>query len=302
MATTICVFAFSSPFLVCYGCRRRRSMPIAPLHLDDDGLVCNDVGGWAEEKYRLVSSYCTQFSTGMKKAWRHRAFIDLYAGAGYSKLRTNGKIVKGSPLLALSVKDPFDQYIFCEEVSSNFEALSTRVARDYPSQNVKLIEGDCNEKIDAIIDSLPRRDSVGLCFVDPFNLSIRFETLAKLAERRLDLLCLLALHMDANRAYDIYITQESSKVDRFVGSDTWKTEFANSGMSRKDFPKFLADYFAKRMQTLGFEETPTHTMHLVRTDDTNVPKYHLALFSRSPLAYKFWDQARTYSTDQRKLW
>src|SRR5260370_26042846 len=82
-------------------------------------------------------------------------------------------------------------------------------------------------------------------------------------DRALHLLCLLALHMDANRAYDVYINQESSKVDRFLGSDTWKIEFANSGRPRHEFPRFLAEYFASRMQTLGFEETPTHSMHLV---------------------------------------
>jgi three-Cys-motif partner protein len=277
-------------------------MPITSEFIDDDGLKCNDVGGWTEEKYRLIASYFKQFSTGTKKAWPHRAFIDLYAGAGFSRLRTNGKILKGSPMLALSVSDPFDQYIFCEEDQESFEALESRVERGYPTLHVSCIQGDCNQKIDEVIGALPSRNSLGLCFVDPYNLSIRFETLTKLAQRRLDILCLLALHMDANRAYDVYINQESSKVDRFLGSNTWKEEFAKSGRPRQEFPNFLAGYFAKRMQTLGFEETPTHSMHLVRSDDRNVPLYHLALFSRNQLAYKFWDQARAYSTDQRKLW
>lgn len=276
-------------------------MPIQTEFLDDDGLKCNDVGGWAEEKYRLISSYFKQFTTGTKKAWPHRAYVDLYSGAGYSRLRTNGKIIKGSPMLALSVPDPFEQYILCEEDPENFEALKTRVERDFPNRNVRCIPGNCNQQIDEIIDQLPKQGSLGLCFVDPYNLSIRFETLMKLAERRLDILCLLALHMDANRAYDVYINQESSKVDTFLGSNSWKTEFANSGRTRQEFPNFLAGYFAKRMQTLGFEETPTHSMHLVRSDDRNVPLYHLALFSRHPLAYKFWAQARTASSDQREL-
>jgi three-Cys-motif partner protein len=279
-----------------------RIMPIEAEFIDDDGLKCNDVGGWTEEKYRLIASYFKQFSTGTKNTWPHRTFIDLYSGAGYSRLRSTGKILKGSPILALSVKDLFDQYVLCEENPENFQALKTRIDRDFSTKNVKCIFGDCNQRIDEIINLLPRRDSLGLCFVDPYNLSIKFETLKKLAERRLDILCLLALHMDANRAYDVYINQDSSKVDLFLGSNTWKADFANSGRSRQEFPNFLATYFAKRMQTLGFEETPTHSMHLVRSDDRNVPLYHLALFSRNQLAYKFWDQARTYSTDQRKLW
>ncbi len=267
----------------------------------DDGLVCNDVGGWTIEKYQLISSYFRQFSTGTKKSWPHRTFIDLYAGAGYSRLRGNGRILKGSPMLALSVKYPFDQYIFCEAIKENFDALEERCKRDHPSLKSKLIQGDCNLKVDEILDMLPKTKSLGLCFVDPFNLSIRFETLSKLAARRLDLLCLLALHMDANRAYDIYLNQESSKVDLFLGSSSWKSEWRVSGRKRGDFPIFLAECFAKRMRSLGFEETPTHSMHLVRSDDKNVPKYHLALFSRNQLAYKFWNSARIYSDPNRSL-
>jgi three-Cys-motif partner protein len=276
-------------------------MSIQTEFIADDGLKCNDVGGWAEEKYRLISSYFKQFSTGTKKAWPHRAYIDLYSGAGHSRLRTNCKIVKGSPMLALSVSDPFDQYILCEEDGESFDALETRANRDYPSRTVRCIRGDCNQKVDEIISLLPTRDSLGLCFIDPYNLGIRFETLKKLAERRLDILCLLALHMDANRAYDVYINQDSSKVDRFVGSSSWKSDFLQSGRPRNEFPKFLAEFFANRMHSLGFDETPTHSMHLVRSDDRNVPLYHLALFSRHQLAYKFWAQARTASSDQRSL-
>ena len=42
-------------------------------------------------------------------------------------------------------------------------------------------------------------------------------------------------------------------------------------------------------------------MKEVRSDDKNLPLYHLALFSRSPRAYDFWDQVLKYSTDQTSL-
>jgi hypothetical protein len=56
-----------------------RIMPIEAEFIDDDGLKCNDVGGWTEEKYRLIASYFKQFATGTKNAWPNRAFLDLYA-------------------------------------------------------------------------------------------------------------------------------------------------------------------------------------------------------------------------------
>src|ERR1019366_713286 len=35
------------------------------LHAEDDGLICPEVGGWAENKYRLLALYDKLFSTGM---------------------------------------------------------------------------------------------------------------------------------------------------------------------------------------------------------------------------------------------
>src|SRR5215469_12447002 len=85
------------------------------LRVPDDGLVSPEVGSWAEEKYRLIALYDELFATGMKDKWQERVYIDLYAGAGYSKVRGSKMVLKGSAVLALSVQNPFDKYIFCEE-------------------------------------------------------------------------------------------------------------------------------------------------------------------------------------------
>ena len=82
---------------------------------EDDGLICNDVREWADTKYRLVSLYDEVFSVGMKNKWSDRVYIDLYAGAGLSKVQGTTLVLKGSPVLALTVDCPFTKYIFCEE-------------------------------------------------------------------------------------------------------------------------------------------------------------------------------------------
>lgn len=53
----------------------------------EDNLICPVVGAWAEDKHRLVSLYSTLFSSGMKYKWDKRVYVELYAGAGYSKIR-----------------------------------------------------------------------------------------------------------------------------------------------------------------------------------------------------------------------
>lgn len=82
------------------------------LRVDDDGLMTPEVGGWAETKYRLLALYDELFSTGMKNKWDERVYLDLYAGAGYSRIQGTGKFLKASPMIALTVAHPFDKYIF----------------------------------------------------------------------------------------------------------------------------------------------------------------------------------------------
>lgn len=98
-------------------------------NVEDDGFKCPEVGSWAETKYRLLALYDELFSMGMKDKWEQRVNIDLYAGAGYSRIRGTKKFLKGSPILALTVTHPFDKYIFCEDDGEFLEALKARQGR-----------------------------------------------------------------------------------------------------------------------------------------------------------------------------
>jgi hypothetical protein len=77
------------------------------LRVDDDGLTTPEVGGWAETKYRLLALYDELFSTGMKNKWDQRVYLDLYAGAGYSRIQGTSTLLKASPMIALTVYSPF---------------------------------------------------------------------------------------------------------------------------------------------------------------------------------------------------
>lgn len=270
--------------------------------LADDGLACPEVGSWTEEKHRLVSLYAKLFSSGMKNKWSRRVYVDLYAGAGYSRVRGTSKIVPGSPIRALGLEDPFDKYVFCERVSVNLEALKVRVARTGAS-NVAFVSGDCNKRIEDILAEVPRGSqsdtTLSLCFADPFDIGLRFETLRKFATSRyVDFLILLALYMDANRNYERYVSEDAFRVDEFLGSGTWRQRWAYAQRSAVGFPQFLATEFSASMQSIGYLETPLHRMKRVRSDEKNLPLYYIALFSRSERAFKFWDEVLKYGTDQ----
>ncbi len=275
------------------------------LVVTDDGLFCPEVGPWAETKHSLVLYYAKLFSSGMKDKWDRRIYIELYAGAGYSRIRETSRIIAGSPLRALLLPHPFDKYIFCERDPESLESLKSRVGRIAPGADVIYVPGDCNERVPDLLTAIPAGSKVdrvlSLCFVDPCDIGIKFKTIRSLSSRYVDFLILLALYMDANRAYAHYVNPKSTKVAEFLDSPTWRVDWTKAQSEGVPFPRFLAEAFSQGMETLRYLGQPIYKMKEVIFPDKNWPLYRLALFSRNPLAYKFWDDVLKYSTDQMFL-
>lgn len=140
---------------------------------------------------------------------------------------------------------------------------------------------------------------LSLCFVDPFDIGIRFRTLQRLSERYVDFLILLALYMDANRNYETYVQEEKTKIHNFLGSGTWRDSWKAEQEKGIPFPQFLAESFSNSMsEKLSYRPQPFYKMKSIRFPVKNVRLYRLALFSRSHLAYTFWDDVLKYHTPQ----
>jgi three-Cys-motif partner protein len=276
---------------------------MADIIAGDDGLPYSDVGAWAEDKYALVGLYDRLFSTGMKNKWPTRVYVDLYSGPGFVRVRGTGRMMVSSPLLALGVPDPFDKYIFCESDRDLLQALRARVNRVSPKADVKFVLGDCNERVEEICANIPSRSAsrgvLTFCFVDPYDISIRFSTIKRLSAYRIDFLCLLALQVDANRNIERYLSSGNSKIEEFLGLPRWRESWRAAENERIRFPRFLAEEYSRQMEKLGYLPVPWDRMRQVRSDEKNLPLYRLALFSRHERAYQFWDDVLHYSSDQR---
>ena len=270
----------------------------------DDRLFFSEVGGWVEDKHRLVALYDSLFSTGMKNKWDARVYIDLYAGPGLLRIRDTNKFIWGSPILALGVKDPFDKYIFCENDLVALDALKKRVAGHFPDADVEFVPGSCDEQVERISRLVPKATKthrvLSFCFVDPYDLSLQFSTIKRIAEHFVDFLFLLALHMDANRNLTTYLDPKNRKIDDFLGVPDWRERWGRLA-EPKSFPRFLAEMYAEQMQTLRYLPVGFDKMKQVRSDVKNLPLYHLALFSRHTLAFEYWNEVLKYSTPQLRL-
>ncbi len=235
----------------------------------------------------------------MKRKWPIRAYIDLYAGSGFSEIEATNQLYWGSPLLALGVPDPFDKYVLCERDPVSLQALRERVKRIFPEADVHFFAGDCDERIAEIAAHIPSAHGVlSFCFADPFDLSIKFSSIERLASRRVDFLSVFALHMDANRNISHYASQDNQKIDEFLGLPDWRGRWQEAEAKGIGFPRFLAELFSKQMEGIGYLPVPFHKMKQIRSDVRNLPLYHLALFSKHQRAFDFWDQVLKYSTDQ----
>ena len=273
--------------------------------VQDDGLIANPIGPWAEDKYRYVGMYAEMFSTGMKNKWPHRLYLDLFSGPGYSRVRDTGRVVLGSPMIALSLPDPFDEYIFSDENPEALDALRTRVGRLAQELRVTYIPGDANvavARIVEVISASPRKSTLSFCFLDPYKLNIHFQTVHRIAEgRAVDFLILLALYIDANRNIQWYVGDDNPTIDLFLGDRTWRPRWKTAERAGDSIVKFLANEYSARMGQIGYLTMALEDMVKVRTHDKRLPLYYLAFFSKHAKGLEFWRAVRKYATDQLSL-
>jgi three-Cys-motif partner protein len=274
------------------------------LEIPDDGKYKPEIGSWAEEKYRLLWCYADLFATSMKSKWDKLTYVDLFSGAGYAQIRGSKRVVLGSPLLALTVKNPFDSYVFCDREPNCILALRERVNVMKPKAEVHFVQADANEAVKDILEVLPRYGPdtrvLGFCFADPQKLSdLKFETIAVLAERFMDFLVHIPA-MDPMRNEGLYSRPENRAVECFVGNPNWRESWAVTD-SRIGFDLFVARCFAESMQSLGYKHADIEEPVLVRSSGKNLPLYYLIFFSRHPLGQEFWKETKKWSDPQLKL-
>ncbi len=272
------------------------------IYTPNDGLVTPEIGPWGLKKYKLMGSYCDIFTTGMRYNWKQLVYIDLFAGAGYAKLKNEDKFIKTSALVAAATPHKFTKYIICEQDEEKISALQHRFQRDYSNLNVDFVKGNSNENIDQIIQLVPKEnDALRFCFVDPFSLNLEFETIRKIAAiGRVDFLILLALQMDGKRNFHNYVRDESTKIDKFLGNENWRLPFKNGEIHQRDFMKYLSDCYDANMASLGYKVVP-ELKYEVRNDDANLPLYYLAFYSKNERGNDFYKKVDDYLDIQRKL-
>ncbi len=145
-------------------------------------LRAREVGPWTLEKLTLLRDYLTAYVKATKTA-RKISYVDLFAGPGQDKLKDKSQVFDGSPLIAMKLRPGFTRFIFVESDSPNTGSLQTWISKLGRSREADVVYGDCNQRIDEIVDKIPK-DGPCFVFLDPSSPSLNWATVARIASIR----------------------------------------------------------------------------------------------------------------------
>lgn len=203
-------------------------------------------GPWTEIKLDAISDYLNFYQNALKNQGFETWYVDAFAGTGErnAKVMKGGifedqaieeveEVLAGSVLRALQITPPFAHYWFSEMRPSRVKVLES--LREESSADIIVRKGDANEELRALFSSSPwtgHRNSWkqrAVVFLDPYGMSVGFETLQMLAEtKRTDVWYLFprkaVIQQLANKSSGLDDDKRAS-LSRIFGCDDWEERF-----------------------------------------------------------------------------
>jgi three-Cys-motif partner protein len=272
-----------------------------PLIVPPDGLYTPEIKPHSVEKIHLHNQYAHIFAAAMARSWPQLAYIGLYAGAGRGLLSDTHEHIETSALAVLRQQPRFTDYVYVDNKPACVAALTERVRPLRGTARITIIPGDVNESIPLVRDALPpfsrSRGLLSFCFVDPFDLQLRFSTIRALADLRVDFLILLMLGVDGRRNFRTYLEDSAStRIGDLIDDPNWRHEY-----KRGTKPiHFLLTKFDQAMQGLGYPSAASD-VHPIKVTGKGVFLYVLAFYSKSAAGRKFWSETRRGTAGQFSL-
>ena len=203
-------------------------------------------GAWTEIKLDAISEYLDFYQNALKNRGFETWYVDAFAGTGerHAKMIKGGifedapmeeveEVLAESAKRALEISPPFTHYWFSEQRPSRVKALEA--LRDDYNADIIVHRGDANQQLRTLFSSPPwvaHRDSWkqrAVVFLDPYGMSVGFDTLRMLAEtKRADVWYLFprkaVIQQLANKATGIDQDKRAS-LNRIFGCEDWEERF-----------------------------------------------------------------------------
>lgn len=273
----------------------------APFTVSRDDLYTPEIKRHSLQKIHLHNRCARIFATAMHNRWAQLAYLGLYSGPGHASVHGTKRTVETSALAVLRQPDRFTDYIYVDHDPRCTGALASRVAPLRGTSKITVIQGDVNESVDAVRRSLPpysrRKGLLSFCFIDPFDLQLRFDTIRGLSDLRMDFLVLLMLGVDGRRNFARYRDDLSStRIGELIDCPEWRAEY-RSGMN---VIRFVLTKFDHAMQDIGYLSA-AEDMHPIKVEGMGVLQYVLAFYSKHALGRRIWKQTKASLSPQLGL-
>lgn len=257
----------------------------------------DEIGPWSEIKLDILRDYAAPYSLILKNNGFHHGYVDAFSGPGLHVRKADGEEILGSPLVALRVEPPFDEYHFIDLDGEKVEFLKSQVGS---RPNVKFYKADSNE---VMLDSiLPRfsyaKGTRALCVLDPYKLTLDWRVVcAAGSSRGVEVFINFpVMQMNRNCKHEDMsriLPGELDAMDRFWGDRSWHSAmFRPSAQSNlfgvaemdKTENRDLVNAYCKRLKEVagfGFVADP-----LPMRNSRNVVVYYLIFAGPNKTGWK----------------
>lgn len=227
-------------------------------------------GSHTERKLDAVQRYLEAYVTVMKKQSFTLSYVDGFAGSGASQalgdvveqsllrddLLDALSIIEGSPARALKINPPFDRYIFVDTNSENIRSLE-ELKLQHSDRNIDLSDENANEWFQRFATFIQdRRNERAVVFLDPFGLSVKWDTVAKLAgTEKVDLWYLVPVHgMSRQIKSDGTFLPSAARIDELWGSDDWRAKAVRRAEPIEDLFGQIDERYEKTARAAQFSD------------------------------------------------
>lgn len=189
--------------------------------------------GHTEAKLVTVEKYLKAFTTALAGKFT-LIYVDAFAGSGASmpkadkqqiRLIETDDIIDGSTRRALRIAPSFDRFIFIEKLGKNLKSLQG-LKDEFPEKQdrIEILPGDANSELKDFATKLDRRNARAVVFIDPFGLSLDWETIAALGRtERVDLWYLVPSGgMSRQVKLDGTELESAQLLDKVLGTPDWR--------------------------------------------------------------------------------
>lgn len=201
----------------------------------NEGVTHEFGGNWTLIKLELLQRYLAAFNTALKNRPSpdrrfKRIYIDAFAGTGKCSVSVSGDSIEvdGSAQISLEASPGFDCLHFIDRKGSHVQALNS-LAERYPGRDIKVWQGDANEMVLTVVNSINWKGSRAVMFLDPYGMAVSWSTLEQIAATQaIDMWYLFPISGVCRQAANKFEKVDQAKADsltRTLGTDEWVTEF-----------------------------------------------------------------------------